>query len=81
MYLQQIRVIAENFYGEVMWRCIIIDDSLHALEKNECAQSNYFYNEHHLDYNGWKSCYCKKELYFFCIDGTIMWYTIDCLRS
>jgi hypothetical protein len=53
MYLQQIGDIARNLYGEVMRRCIIItDSSFHTLEKDEHAQSNYFYNEHHFDYNG-----------------------------
>jgi hypothetical protein len=47
MYLQQIGAIAGNLYGEVMRGCIIITDgSLHALEKDERAQSNYFYDEH-----------------------------------
>jgi hypothetical protein len=53
LYLQQIGDIARNLYGEVMQICIIITDgSLHTLEKNECVQSNYFYDEHHPDYNG-----------------------------
>lgn len=34
-----------------------------------------------LDYNGWKSCYCKKGLYFFCLDGTIIYCVIDCPGS
>jgi hypothetical protein len=73
MYFQQIGDIVGNLYGEVMRGCIFITDgSLHALEKDERAQSNYFYDEHHLDYNGWKSCYKKKRLYFFCIDGMIV---------
>jgi hypothetical protein len=73
MYLQQIGDIARNLYGEVMRGCIIITNGLlYALEKDEYAQNNYFYDEHHLDYNGWKNCYCKKGLYFFYIDGIIV---------
>jgi hypothetical protein len=53
MYLQQIRDIARNLYGEVMRGCIIITNgSLHILEKDEHAQSNYFYDEHYPNYNG-----------------------------
>jgi hypothetical protein len=68
--------------NEVMRGCItVIDGSLHALERDHNAQDNFFNNLKHPDYNGWKSCYCKKGLYIFCLDDTICWYSIDCPGS
>jgi hypothetical protein len=71
---------AAETYGEVMRGCCIVTDgSLHALEHDNAAQWAYLdYDHDHIDYNGWKSCYCKKGLYFFALDGTIVWYAIDC---
>jgi hypothetical protein len=77
-YLQRIGHLAGEIYGSVMrGLCIITDGSLHGLEKDDNAQTNYFYDEHHPDYNGMKGIYCKKGLYFFCVDGTIVWHCID----
>jgi hypothetical protein len=36
--------------------------SIYTLEKNVIANSNFFYQKNHLDYNGWKSV---KKLYIF----------------
>jgi len=58
--------------------CIVIDGSLHLLEQDESAQLNYFYDEKHPDYNGWKGKYCKKGLYFFSFDGLIIWHCVLC---
>jgi hypothetical protein len=60
---------------------MVIDGSIYTLEKDVAANSNFFYQENHFDYNGWKSVYCKKALYFFCMDSTIAWYAIDCPGS
>ena len=81
-YLGWVGDKAGETYGSVMKGCCIVTDgSLHALEKDYMAQDNFFYDEYHPDYNGWKGCYCKKGLYFFCLDGTIIWYCIDCPGS
>jgi hypothetical protein len=81
-YLERIGELAGLIYGEVMSGCCIVTDgSLHCLEKDADAQDNFFYDEWHPDYNGWKGCYCKKALYFFCLDGTICWYCVDCPGS
>jgi hypothetical protein len=71
---------AGQIYGEVMKGCCIITDgSLHPLEHDAAAQWAYLdYDHDHIDYNGWKCCYCKKGLYFFALDGSIVWYSIDC---
>lgn len=46
----------------VMRGCVIVvDGSLHPLEKNYEAQDNFFYDKHHPDYNGWKGW----SVYFF----------------
>jgi hypothetical protein len=50
---------------------MVIDKSIHTLEKDVTVNSNFFYQENHPDYNSWKSIYCKKALYFFCMDGII----------
>ena len=81
-YLRQIGDKIAEVQDPVMKGCVIvIDGSLHPLEKDYHAQDNFFYDKHHPDYNGWKSCYCKKGLYFFCLDGTIVWAAIDCPGS
>jgi len=81
-FLQDIGEQAGEIYGSVMKGCCIVTDgSLHDLEKDATAQANFFYDEYHPDYNGWKGRYCKKGLYFFALDGTIVWATIECLGS
>jgi len=96
-YLQRLGDLAERVMGhECMRGCImVIDRSLHALEKDAEANSNFFYDESHPDYNGWKGCYCRKGLlslpfmntpyliglYFFLLDGTIVWSAIECPGS
>jgi hypothetical protein len=71
-----------RIYGNVLCRCVMVtDESIYTLEKDAVTNSNFFYQENHLDYNGWKSEYCKKALYFFCMDDTIAWYVIDCPNS
>ena len=65
-------------HGEVMrGACFTTDGSLHESEKDEAATSNFFEQESHPDYNGWKMLYSKKGLYVFCFDGTISWYLIN----
>jgi hypothetical protein len=81
--LEHLQILGEkagDTYGEVMRGCCIVTDgSLHPLERDADAQWAYLdYDHDHPDYNGWKSCYCKKGLYFFAIDGTIVWSCIDC---
>lgn len=77
-YLKRIGELSGHLYGTVMKGCVIvIDGSLHHIEKDELANSNFFYDDSHIDYNGWKSIYCKKGLYFFCMDGTLVWYAIN----
>jgi hypothetical protein len=81
-YLIAIENKIVKIQNKVMKGCIaIIDRSLHAFERDHNAQDNFFNNLKHPNYNGWKFCYCKKSLYFFCLNKTIYWYTIDCLKS
>ena len=82
IYLQDVGQQCGVLYNPVMKGCCIVTDgSIHPLEKDEDAQMNFFYDEHHPDYNGWKGVYCKKGLYFFCLDGSIVWCVIDCPGS
>lgn len=61
-YLRQLGDLSTTVFGhDCMQGCIIVTDgSMHALEKDAAANSNFFYDEKHPDYNGWKGCYCKK---------------------
>jgi hypothetical protein len=79
-HLTELGRLCGETYGEVMSGCCIVTDgSLHALERDAAAQWAYLdYDHDHIDYNGWKSCYCKKGLYFFSLDGCVVWYCIDC---
>jgi DDE superfamily endonuclease len=78
--LKELGELAGQTYGSVMKGCCIVTDgSLHALEHDEAAQWSYGdYDHDHPDYNGWKSCYCKKGLYFLSLDGLVCWSAIDC---
>jgi hypothetical protein len=74
--------LSANIHGEAMEGCVIVTDGcLHTLERDADAQRNFFDDEKHFDYNGWKSKYCKKGLYFFSLDGRIVWYSIDVCGS
>jgi DDE superfamily endonuclease len=79
-HLKDLGQQAGETYGPTMLGCCIITDgSIHPLEHDEDAQWNYQDFDHeHPDYNGWKSCYCKKALYFFALDGCVVWYCYDC---
>lgn len=82
IYLKDIGEKMGREYGSVLRGCVMVTDgSIHSLERDDAANSNFFYQQNHPDYNGWKSVYCKKALYFFCMDGTIAWYAIDCPGS
>lgn len=92
-HLTQLSEQVAAIYHEVMRGCVIVTDgSLHKLEADNLAKNNFWFEEWHIDYNGhvdslslskincparWKSLYCKKGLYFFLLDGTIVWYVID----
>ena len=79
IYMKDIGASAGVMYGDIMKGCAFVTDgSLHELEKDAAAQWNYYDEEQHPDYNGWKSMQCKKGLYFFCLDGTISFHIIDC---
>jgi len=43
-------------YGDVMRGCVIVTDgSLHKLEKDDIAQNSFFFEDWHIDYNGFGS--------------------------
>lgn len=78
-YAKSIGMRCGDMFGDAMRGCAyIVDGSLHALEMDEAANANFFYDINHPDYNGWRTKYCKKGLYLFCLDGCIAWYLIDC---
>ena len=65
-YMMRLVELSESVMGSpCMKGCImVVDGSLHALEKDAKANTNFFYDEYHPDYNGWKGCYCKKGMFF-----------------
>jgi hypothetical protein len=72
IYLKNISEKIGQTYGNVLHRCVMVTDgSIYTLEKDAIANSNFFYQENHPDYNGWKSVYCKKALYFFYMNDII----------
>lgn len=66
-YMIKLGELAETVMGHPCMRgCIMVTDgSLHALEKDAEANSNFFFDHSHPDYNGWKGCYCKKGISSF----------------
>jgi hypothetical protein len=53
IYLKDISEKIRRTYSNVLRGCIIVTDkSIYTLEKDVAANSNFFYQENHLDYNG-----------------------------
>jgi hypothetical protein len=74
IYFQDIKNKIVHYYGEVMkGYCIVIDETLYALKHDDEANAFYLNAHANLDYNGWKSCICKKSLYFFYFNRYICW--------
>jgi hypothetical protein len=72
-YWLKISNISKAIHRNAMERCVIvINRCLHTLERDEEVQRNFFDNEVYYDYNKWKSKYCKKSLYFFSLDRSIV---------
>jgi hypothetical protein len=52
IYLKDIGEKIGRTYGNVLRGCVMVTDkSIHTLEKDAAANSNFFYQENYLDYN------------------------------
>jgi hypothetical protein len=67
-----------TIHRETMKECIIVTNGcLHSLETDKAALLNFFNDKSYKDNNRWKSMYCKKRLYFFSLNNTIILYAIN----
>lgn len=68
-YLLNVGSVAGTLYGEgLKGCCIVTDGSLHALEVDDLAQNNFWFDQWHIDYNGYDNrLIFTSLLYLFCL--------------